>query len=259
MLTLVINLEDAHDRFLAASGALDREGIQFRRVAAVDGRGRSTTDFPQYSELGSIKFYGRAMTSGEIGCFLSHVKCAKEFLSTAEDYCLVLEDDLTMPSGCRGIISMLVDRLSQEADASWDVVNLGKAGHKFTTSIGELQGYRIQRAHYFPVTTTALLWNRSGAQAFVDASETVFAPVDHFLRRLCSVRGTGIALSPALIEPSGVPSMIDAELSESQGDKTAKARKRIPRTPLYFWREFQRQSVNYFGAIRGIVRERLAR
>lgn len=258
MLTLLINLDDATDRLSEATNSLKQAGIPFRRIEAVDGRGRPSTDFPEYVERNSIRFYGRPMTSGEIGCYLSHLKSVAAFLATDEQFCLVLEDDMTMPEDGAKIIADLISSLEHQK-RPWEVVNLGKAAHKFKSKIATLNGYNVELAHYFPTTTTGLLWNRQGAQAFLDTADEIYAPVDHFFRRFYSVRGTGVALSPALTVPSGAESMIDAEGVAENVIASNKARKRIPRRPQYFFREFRRQSVNYLGALRGLLRTKISR
>lgn len=256
MLRLLINLHDATDRYSAAEEMLAREGVEFERIEAVDGRGKPTSMFPQYDALRALRFYGRELTSGEIGCYLSHLQCVERFLQSNETYCLVLEDDMSAPENLAPILDQLVSSLENHDGLDWDVINLGKAARKFRTSLGVVDGYQLFHAHYFPVTTTALLWSRRGAQAFWDTRGAIFAPVDHYLRRFCCLRGTGLCLDPPLIVPTGVESMIDAEGITAATQTSQKARKRMDKTLAYFWKEFRRQAANYNGAIRNQLKAR---
>ena len=259
MMRLLINLHDATDRYSNAEEMLQREGIEFERIEAVDGRGKPTSMFPQYDASRALRFYGRELTSGEIGCYLSHLHCVERFLQSDETYCLVLEDDMSAPENLALILNQLVGSLEKQDGLAWDVINLGKAAHNFRTGLSFIDGYQLFHAHYFPVTTTALLWSRQGAQSFWDTRDAIFAPVDHFLRRLCCLRGTGLCLDPPLIVPTGVESMIDSEGATTEMLPLQKARKKKKKTLMYFWKEFSRQTVNYIFAIKNqlIARRRM--
>jgi len=77
--------------------------------------------------------------------------------------------------------------------------------------------------------------------------------VDHFFRRWLSISGRGLAMVPALFSVTGAESDLDNE------GGIGPARKRIPRTPKFFWSEFRRQSVNYLSALWHLLRRRLFR
>lgn len=235
----VINLDGSSERMDAARKDLEAAGIQFRRLSAVDGRGKSAHDFPEYDSARAVGFYGREMTGGEIGCYKSHILAAENFLSSGAAYGLVLEDDVTLPSDAQDILDGALAALDRQP--GWYLVNLGRAPHKIYRK-GEAFGrYSLCRAFYFPVTTTALLWSREGAESFLATRGHIFAPVDHFFRRWCCEHGRGYALDPAPFISADNGSDIDA---------APQVRKRIRRTPGYFWAEFRRQSRNYLNAYR---------
>ena len=239
LLSLVINLDGSDQRWADASSQLDAAGLNFERLAAVDARGQSPESFAQYDEKRAFDFYGRAMTGGEIGCYLSHLKCAKRLLDSDCDYALVLEDDVALAENFTQILQTLIQNLDAGVAPDWELINLGRHGHKLKTPVSDICGHSLEHAFYFPVTTTALLWSRKGAKAFYDSRDTIYAPVDHYFRKMFSQRGTGFALNPPCAIPSG---------AESDIDTAVLARNRIPRTPAYFWSEFKRQSKNYVNA-----------
>ena len=93
-----------------------------------------------------------------------------------------------------------------------DLVNLGKAPRRFFSKAEDLPaGGAPVWAHYFPVTTTAILWSRQGAERFVSTGDTIYAPLDHFFRRWLSVSGRGLATIPPIFSPSGAESELDDE------------------------------------------------
>lgn len=249
--TLLINLEGSDTRLAEASDLLCAAGISFNRFPAFDGRGKDPTDYPEYNERKAIHFYSRPMTGGEIGCYMSHLLCAKALLDSTYDYAVVLEDDMTIGAGAARILESLPQILDNSVP-DWEIVNIGKPAHKLTSKLACFAHTEIQCAHYFPVTTTGLIWSRKGAQAFWNTRQEIYAPVDHFFRRFFTARGTGYAVNPPLVTPSGADSVIDAE-----GGTDTKARKRLKRTPLYFIREFRRQIVNYAFAIYHLQKNRM--
>ncbi|MGZ9808949.1 glycosyltransferase family 25 protein [Pseudoroseicyclus sp. H15] len=240
----LINLDASPERLATATAELSRAGLPFTRLPAVDARGQAPESFAGYDDARARRFYGRPMTGGEVGCYLSHLAGAEAVLASGADMGLVLEDDFTFAAEHPAeSLTALADALWGGAAPGWEIVNVGRAAHKYYTPVQPVAGHMLMRAHYFPVTTTGVLWSRAGAEAFLATRGEIYAPLDHFFRRFFTQRGTGLALTPPLVLPSGDASTIDADGSP------AKARKRLSRTPLYFWREFRRQSVTYASAL----------
>lgn len=240
--TYLINLDGSDTRLRQASDQLRQAKIEFSRISAFDGRGIDKTQLSEYDEKAAISFYGRPMTGGEIGCYKSHLDCIERFLNSSAKYCVVVEDDANIDAEASGLINKIIEYLDAN-DPDWEIVNIGKEAHKLAVTACNLSEHDLQRAFYFPVTTTGLIWSRKGAEAFWATRNTIFAPVDHFFRKFFTQRGTGYALEPPIVRPSGSESEIDTE-----GGTFVNARKRIPRTPHYFFREFRRQTQNYYHA-----------
>ena len=208
----VINLQGSDARLTAATEALGAGGIAFQRLAAFDGRGKRPEDLPLYDPAKARAVFGRALTGGEVGCFLSHLEGARQFLATHADYGLVLEDDLAVVDGARQVLDAVLQRLGTGAAVTpWHVMNVGQGARGWFTGLGDMgRGHQLVRAHYFPVTTTALLWNRVGAAAFLRDAGAVTMPVDHWLRIWATEAGSGLALNPPIFPAMGAQSEIDA-------------------------------------------------
>lgn len=233
----LINLDGSDARLTRATAALQAAGIPFRRLPAFDGRGKHPEDLPLYDPAAAMRSFGRKLTGGEIGCFLSHLEAARQFLQTGADYGLVLEDDLSIATPDAGtVLTGLLDALPKvSADKVWHVANLGRAAPEVSSRLGPVEpGHLLVRAHLFPVTTTAILWSREGAASFVHDVQRIDMPVDQWLRCWASAADTGIAVNPALFGTSGAASEIDASVSRSKsvrrGPRYAIARK------LWLWR-----------------------
>ncbi|NDH49577.1 MAG: glycosyltransferase family 25 protein, partial [Proteobacteria bacterium] len=97
MKTLVINLDKRPDRLSFITNELQGHGIEFERVAAVDG---DLVDLNKLKESGFGLYNDwidpmlfRGLTSGEIGCALSHIQCWN-IATQLEEPVLILEDDV---------------------------------------------------------------------------------------------------------------------------------------------------------------------
>ncbi|WP_417260486.1 glycosyltransferase family 25 protein [Celeribacter sp.] len=248
LLTLLINLDGSDDRLSHAKAQLSQVGIEAERVPACDARGKSPASFEEYDPARAIRNFSRPMTGGEIGCYKSHLQCVERFLNSDCDYALVLEDDLAFTDNAQQTIQDLIAKLDAGLVPDWELVNLGNTSRKFNRPISDVNGHSLEHAFYFPTLATALLWSRSGAEAFYATRRTIYAPVDEFFKQFMTKRGLGLCLNPPCVLTSGAPSEID--------NVDSGARQRPQHTPAYFWAEFKRQSKNYFYAFRNLRKSR---
>ena len=207
----LINLDGSDDRLREASGQLESAGVTFERVAAFDGRGLRIEEFPDYDAKGARTYMGRPLRGGEIGCYLSHLECARRFLESDAPVCIVLEDDMKLQEGFAEGVEAVLGWLARSGE-DWDIVNIGANRHKiYSRMFGFDAGgrhHQLTHAHYFPMTTTGLIWSRTGADAFLREHHRIFAPVDNYMRHWQTRRNRGWAVWPALVTTTGVDSVI---------------------------------------------------
>ena len=91
----------------------------------------------------------------------------------------------------------------------------------------------LYRAHYFPMTTTALLLSRTGAQEFLNACLAMECPVDNFMRKWLITNDCGVAVQPAVFSTTGADSEIDRIAS-------VKIRNREKRAPFLYAKKARR-------------------
>lgn len=238
--TYLINLDGSDARLASARADLSAAGIAFERVPAFDGRGVDPATLPDYDPKATMAYMGRPLRGGEIGCYYSHLDCARRFLESGAPYGLVLEDDMKLvPEAAARLRDMLAWLEAHRID--WDVINVGANRLKFTTPLAEFAGHRLVRAHYFPMTTTGILWSRSGARAFVEGHRGMFAPVDNFLREWQCVADRGLSVSPPLVTTTGAVSDIDGGTAKRKADG---------RSGFYGWLKQKRVWRNKLRALR---------
>ena len=225
----LINLDGSHERLASASSQLDAAGLSFERVAAFDGRGRAVSEFPDYDAKATLHNMGRPLRGGEIGCYLSHLECARRFVATGADFALVLEDDMQLTLDAAQVLKHMQAWL-QARPVDWDLINLGPNKLKISTPLRKFdspdQSYLLARAHYFPVRLTGLLWSRVGATTFVEQHRRIFAPVDNYFQHWLTRSDRGLAVWPPLLIPTGVASDINQGSTLRRSDEG--------RHPFYF-------------------------
>jgi len=206
----LINLDGSGDRLASATAQLSAADFPAERIEAFDGRGRAVETLPGYDPRGALRHMGRPLRGGEVGCYLSHVAAARRVVESGAPMALVFEDDLALaPSGGETLRQAL--RCLQGYGGGWHLLNAGANRRKLTSLLALLpDGTRLERAHYFPMTTTALIWSRRGAQAFLAQPLRIDAPVDNHFRRWLTVTDEGLSLWPAPVGTSGADSLIDA-------------------------------------------------
>lgn len=128
--TYLINLDRATERLQRMADKCAAAGLRFDRVAAVDG---ASLTFPcaEFDARSYKYLHGRRVIPAEVGCYLSHVECARRLLATDADHALILEDDVAF---CPDFGRLLQLALADADD--WDILRLS------TVNKGRKFGYR---------------------------------------------------------------------------------------------------------------------
>ena len=101
MKTYVINLDHRTDRLAAVQVAINNMGVEdFIRVPAIDTR--SQVEFPKEQVLDESmaairrghRLEHHELTTGAVGCYLSHMKCWSLLKHSGDACALILEDDV---------------------------------------------------------------------------------------------------------------------------------------------------------------------
>lgn len=216
----LINLDGSLDRLKSARDKLSAVGMDFIRIPAFDGRELSVHDYAQYSDEKARRYMGRSMTGGEIGCYVSHQNAAAEFLRSGAAFGVVLEDDFTFADTGAETLLAALDWLSEQP-LEWDVVNIGAEKRKIATPLHNIGSHSIAWAHYFPMTTTGLIWSRTGATRFIEHSQKLFAPVDNFLRHWQTRENRGLSIWPPITPAADFESEIGKSARKNKSGRTA--------------------------------------
>jgi glycosyl transferase, family 25 len=91
----VINLERSLDRRAHITAELEKAGLDYEFITAVDGR---DLDLHDTAIIDSSLFDKNSFPAGTAGCALSHLRAYRKIVSDGLDEALILEDDVTLPA-----------------------------------------------------------------------------------------------------------------------------------------------------------------
>lgn len=188
----LINLDRSADRLARCAPLLDALGLTWERVPGIEGKKLPPEQLaalnPHPAPHGE---WFRPLTPGEIGCFLSHLRCWQLIAERGIDCGLVLEDDFDVHDACT---LQVLQTLAASATGAhpWDVLKLTRlrrhARHVATLSpAGDTRtGVGPALSLYFggkgPEDGTAYLVSRRGAAKLTPKREHLLRPVDFELK-----------------------------------------------------------------------------
>jgi GR25 family glycosyltransferase involved in LPS biosynthesis len=180
----IINLDKNKDRLhdtLEYYNASDISTIPVKRYSAIVGTNLNPSEWlPDYAlnEFYEIVKCGYRtkhyqLSSGAMGCFLSHYNLYKQFLTDkTNDIYLILEDDIKIHSTAYTIINQIMKKPPQ----NWDIILLG---YNAIFNFNKVDDTYIQVYSFWG--THGYLINKKGAQKFMDAYKEMDCQIDSLL------------------------------------------------------------------------------
>jgi glycosyl transferase family 25 len=113
MKTLVINLKDSvHRKAYVEQLLYPYKFLEVEFIEAVNGKTMSDEELRKaFDQKLAYKKYGRTLRPGEVGCTLSHRKCASKIVLDGLPYALVLEDDITISRALEDIFPQIEEMM----------------------------------------------------------------------------------------------------------------------------------------------------
>lgn len=207
---VVINLDRDSDRLAHMRREFSKAGLTFERFAALNG-GDLPPDLKSYFPDASLGA-DAVLSSGEIGCYASHLAICRAMAERALPAPLcVLEDDIELAADFADMLAALMRRLPRH----WDFVRLSNESKNVVMPIAALSSrYQLVRYSKVPGSTGASLISRSGAEKFVNAAARAL-PIDQDLKRVWAWKLDMFGVIPApvrrdIFDVSSIDSMTDA-------------------------------------------------
>ena len=161
--TWVINLDRAPERLQHVSAQLQRLGLPFTRLPAVDARAMTLADQACLDEPTYRRRHGMSPLWGELGCYLSHVAVMRAFLASEARFALVLEDDVGLQDSLPAVLQGLVRHAHR-----WDMVKLSAVHSGTPQPVLDLApGHQLAVMLSRCTGSSAYIVNRHAAQAYL--------------------------------------------------------------------------------------------
>lgn len=123
--TYVINMDSATERMAHMDAELKRVAIPYIRQPGVVGM---ELPYPNknFSDWSYKYLHGRRWSPRELGCYLSHIQCLRNFLQTDAFFALILEDDVKLDDNIKEILESAIEHASGWNMLRLSSVNRGK-------------------------------------------------------------------------------------------------------------------------------------
>ena len=235
----LINLDSSVERLQQADAELCKHNIEYERISAVDGRQLDVKTYSNYDSLQANKLMGRDLLGGEIGCYLSHLKCIERFLASDSDYVVVLEDDLEITSNVNEILWASINWLEKN-QPHWYLINICSHKRKISRKLSHFDKHDLLKAYYFPVLTLGLVWSRQGAQIFMNEFSEINVPIDVAIQSWLTNNSCGYSFYPPLMQPNGAESDISQTATKNMNTTVQMRRgKLLPRQKRMWNNKFE--------------------
>lgn len=194
----IINLDRSPERWDKMKSQC--QGLNCKRIIAIDGK---NLDEKEYED--TIK--KTKMKKNTIACFLSHLKCLKQFLKSDDEYVAILEDDVDIEKDFTKKINNLLNELNKNNE-NFDIIFLGGTrvcGSKYSKSLLKIK----QINKDCNAGTFGYLLSKKGAQKMLDKfnQDGIYKMYDHQLRDYFKYLNVFTCNPPIIIHDFDMPSV----------------------------------------------------
>lgn len=234
----VINLDRSESRWEAMHVQLERLGVPYERVSAVDGREMPDELMRHHysAELNRRKYYVD-LSRSEIACYISHLRVCEKILSENLDYAIILEDDIILKDSF-ALVPHTLDSIADwnyikliapfkrkkivsskpvvfEIPATCNIENWTSGNPpnapkitKSSKSITVPIAFELVRWEKPPAGTQAYSITKDGAKEFLAKRSRFFRPIDVDLQHTWEIKLDVQGLLPSCCELADTPSGI---------------------------------------------------
>ena len=152
-----INLDRSPQRMEFMRHQFLRLDLVEDRISGVDG----AANVPAWM---APEFAHSPLTSGEIGCYASHLVCAKRIVVDDLACAVILEDDVTLAADFGDVLRTAI----AAAPAGWDYIHLSSHIKRSVVHVADLDnGRALVRHTRLPVNTAAYVLSNAGARKWL--------------------------------------------------------------------------------------------
>ncbi|XP_046657992.1 glycosyltransferase 25 family member-like [Daphnia pulicaria] len=180
----LINLERRPERRQRMEWSLNQLGLQHKLINAVDGKSLNDSYvaslgirmLPNFAD----PYHHRAMTMGEIGCFLSHYAIWQEIVDRQLSSSIIFEDDIRFESNFVKKLADLVNEVDR-LKVDWDLIYLGRKRLKHENETW-VEGSQLLVNVEYSYWTLSYILSKRGAEKLIKGEPFgQLVPVDEYL------------------------------------------------------------------------------
>jgi glycosyl transferase, family 25 len=236
----LINLDRSPARLKNCSERLSGAGLVWQRFAAVSPLSNKLARLhPLYDPVKTIAHFGRHLSRGEIGCFLSHYELIKQAIAQQLEYVLILEDDMApKPDARDGLVDLLDWMVSEKPPIDW--VHLSRPTDlKYARIMANVGSWTVYRAYRPPLISMANLWTLKGMNEFVTYVDRqgMDRPIDNMIRSFFTRNARAATLNMAMFDQDSSPSVIKPDGGDNKERKFSSFKRKVPD---YFYAYYHR-------------------
>ena len=202
----VITLDPTSKRVMSLGDSIVQQSISVQFFDAIDGR----QSYPQVSndeildQNQSILRRFTPLTSGEVGCYLSHFRAIKQAYENGQDRLCLLEDDISINDNFTFILEQIF-----ELPEEFEFVRLmGLKRHKYKV-IKSLEGnVNLVRPIKGLCGTQGYTINRRGMEKIIAKGSRIYEPIDKFYDHFWDTDLQCYAVEPHIIKEVPRPTTV---------------------------------------------------
>lgn len=177
---IVINIDEAKDRWEYISKQLSEMGLVAERFDAVNGKKQNHPLFERYDDRLRQKRKGNSLNPGQLGCFASHFLVWQRCLELGEPV-IVLEDDVTLVGERLEEFLEVADKLDDRIECV-RLFNNKTKHHKAIpyAAFGKLAIVKYTKG---PMSAMGYYLTPKGAQKLISNADKWFLAVDMYMDR----------------------------------------------------------------------------
>lgn len=192
----VINLDRSKKRWEFIKNELDKLTIPYERVTAYDGNTLLKEDLENVDDRTHKALFKKMPEPGTIGCALSHKKCWDLFLSSKDEFALILEDDVAFdPEKLEEILKELTRHKK-----IWDIVNFELNHHGLPVKIHKIKEHFLCAYLMNVKHAGAYFINRFAAKKLVEKFYPIKLPLDHYFTRAWEFNINFLGIEPRIVK-----------------------------------------------------------
>lgn len=210
----LINLARSNERLKACARQFEAFDLPFERIDAVDGDDLSNTDMDALYNF-SQSAYHKHLTSGEIGCYLSHIRVWQKIVDEQLDYAVVLEDDVILQDNIQQGLAVI-----ESIEQPWDIIKLAEVPIKRKVIRQyAVNNFSLVIYNKLPSGTCAQVVSLAGAKKLLALSGKIARPIDIELQYWWNINLSTFGLKPYIVEANEAEK---SEINRRQARRKAK-------------------------------------